>query len=281
MVDQFKAYLGARAKIDVAHVTAKDLLGFRDDLAKRLATGSVNLSLKILRGAFAQAKRDGLLDVNEAERVSLLKRNDRFERRPFTLEELKRILEAANDEWRGMIMFGVYTGQRLGDIAGLCWSNVDLQRAELRLVTEKTGRRQLLPLAAPLLRFIETLPAGDDPDAPLFPAAHAVLQRNKTAGMLSNQFYGILVAAGMAPKKSHKADPEKGKGRSARRQRNEISFHSLRHTATSLLKNAGVSEAVAMEFVGHDSASVSRNYTHIDTETLRKAAEKLPDILSK
>ena len=56
-------------------------------------------------------------------------------------------------------------------------------------------------------------------------------------------------------------------------------FHSLRHRATSLLKSAGVSDAVAMEFIGHDSKSVSRQYTHIPTEMLKQAAAKMPDIL--
>jgi len=78
-----------------------------------------------------------------------------------------------------------------------------------------------------------------------------------TAARLSNAFYNILVAAGLAVKKSHKA-AEHGKGRSARREQNDLSFHCLRHTATSLLKNAGVNEAVAMEFIGHDSPAVSR-----------------------
>jgi integrase len=157
----------------------------------------------------------------------------------------------------------------------LTWQNLDLQRAELRLVTGKTGRRQLLPIAPPLLRFIEQLPASDDPNAPLFPKAYATFQQQGRVGNLSNQFYGILIAAGLAAKRTHK--PAKS-GRAVARDQNELSFHSLRHTATSLLKNAGVSEAVAMEFVGHDSKSVSRSYTHIDTETLKVAADKLPDI---
>ncbi len=177
-----------------------------------------------------------------------------------------------------MILFGLYTGQRLSDLANLTWQNVDLQRAELRLVTGKTGRRQIIPLAEPLLNYIAELPAGDKPDAPLFPKIHATAQRHKHAGNLSNEFFGILVAAGLAQKKSHHADPDKKKGRSAKREQNEISFHSLRHTATSLLKSAGVSDAVAMEFIGHDSKSVSRQYTHIPTELLKQAAAKLPDI---
>jgi integrase len=272
---QFIGHLGAKAKRDVTNVTAADITKFRDTLAKRVTTGTVNVSLKIIRSAFAQARRDGLIDVNEAERVTLLKRKDRFERRPFTLPELRRILEVATDEWRGMILFGLYTGQRLGDLAALTWQNVDLQRAELRLVTGKTGRRQILPLAAPLLRYVEALPAGDKPDAPLFPRIYDIAQRHQHAGNLSNEFFNTLVAAGLAQKKTHKTT---GKGRAAKREQNEISFHSLRHTATSLLKSAGVSDAVAMEFVGHDSATVSRQYTHISTEALKHAAAKLPDI---
>jgi integrase len=60
--------------------------------------------------------------------------------------------------------------------------------------------------------------------------------------------------------------------------RSEVTFHSLRHTATSLLKNAGVSEAVARDIIGHESAAISRHYTHIDEDSKRKALSKLPDI---
>ena len=101
------------------------------------------------------------------------------------------------------------------------------------------------------------------------------LLQGRTGG-LSNQFHKILVAAGLAKKRSHHST---GKGRSASRKLNEVSFHSLRHTATSQLKAAGISDAIAREFVGHDSEEVSNSYTHIPTDILRKAARKLPDIL--
>lgn len=276
VICQFKAHLGARIQRDITNITAADIAQFRDSLAKRVTTGTVNVALKIIRSAFAQARRDGLIDVNEAERVTMLKPGqDRVERRAFTIGELKRILEVVNDEWRGMVMFGLYTGQRLGDLASLTWSNIDLQRAELRLLTGKTGRRQIIPLAKPLLSYVETIPAGDANNAPIFPR---IRNAAKHGGKLSNQFHDILVSAGLAIKTTHKTT---GKGRSGKRVQNEVSFHSLRHTATSLLKSAGVSDAVAMEFVGHDSKSVSQQYTHIETSALRQAADKLPDILGE
>ena len=275
IINQFLDHIGRKADTDIKKITPTDVAGFRDAAAKRLAIGTANLMLKILRSAFAAARREGLMDDNPAERVTVLKRQKDFERRPFTLPELKRLVELANDEWRGMILFGLYTGQRLGDIAALTWQNLDLAGEEIRFTTGKTGRRQILPLAGPLLQYVETLPASDDPAAPLFPRANAVLLRQGRAGNLSNQFHKILVAAGFADKRSHRST---GKGRNASREQNEISFHSLRHTATTLLKAAGVSDAVAREFIGHDSPTVSKQYTHIPTEILRKAANKLPDI---
>ena len=246
-------------------------------LARKLSANSVNVAMKVLRSAMAQAVRDGLIDHNEAARVSLLKREDKFQRRPFTLGELKRILEVANDEWRGLILFGLYTGQRLGDLTSLTWQNLDVQRRELRLFTEKTNRRQIIPLAKQLLQYIETLPAGDNPKAPLFPKAYIAASDGTSSGRNSKQFHAILVQCGLAKPQTHKST---GKGRSARREQNELSFHCLRHTATSLLKNAGVSEVVARDIIGHDSAAVSANYTHVDEETKRKAVDLLPDILA-
>jgi integrase len=273
VVERFLRFLGPRANKDIAHLTSKEIAAFRDDLSKQLTIGTVNISVKIIRAALAQARRDRLVDVNEGEHVTLLKRTSRFERRPFTLRELKRIIEVADDEWRGMILCGLYTGQRLGDIAGLCWNNVDLSRRELRFVTGKTGRRQIIPIARPFADYLEYLPTSDDPAAPLFPRAYSTRQRNIPTGTLSNQFYRILVAAGLAETRTHEST---GKGRSARRQQNELSFHCLRHTTTSLMKNAGISPAIVQEFIGHNSEAVSRHYTHIERKAMQGAADALP-----
>jgi len=58
----------------------------------------------------------------------------------------------------------------------------------------------------------------------------------------------------------------------------ESQLPQFRHTTTSLLKNAGVSPAIAEEFVGHDSAEMNRVYTHIELDAMKKAAGLLPDV---
>jgi integrase len=250
---------------------------YRDQVLKRTSVANANKTLKYLRVALGAAFRDGLAQENPAAKLPILKRQsaDRAKRRPFTVAELKNILGHTDGEWKGMILFGLYTGQRLKDIARLTWQNFDTENEELRFVTAKTGRRMALPLASPLLAHLQTMPAGDDPSSPLFPEAYAIGSRDGSAGQLSQQFYAILVAAGLAPERTKE---ETGKGHSQRRTVSEISFHSL-HTATSLLKNAGVPAAVAMDIIGHESEAISRHYTHIEAATKRAALRKLPKIL--
>jgi integrase len=222
--------------------------------------------------ALKDAQAAGLVTANVAAGVRPAKSSEEpARRRPFTIPEIRRILRAAHGEWRGLILFGLYTGQRLGDLAALTWQNVDLARRELGFVSRKTKRRQLIPLARPLRKFLETSEASDDPKQPLFPKASTA----KRSGALSNQFHDILSDAGLLEKRTHASS---GKGRSNRRRLNELSFHALRHTATSLMKNAGISPAIVQDIIGHESPEISAHYTHIEGAAKRRAIESLPDV---
>ena len=274
----FLEYLGKKAERPIDAITASDVSGWRASLAKRVSGATVNKSLKIMRAAWKQAIREGLLNHDVLGRIDFVK-SIKSRRRAFTMDELGRILNACDSEWRGLVMFGLYTGQRLGDLAGLTWDNIDTTNGELLIITGKTDRSMSIPLAVPLANHIATMPAGDTTGAPLFPGIYATLKASGT-GTLSRQFYEILATAGLVKAKTHKIEKGtgKGKGRDARRTSGGLSFHCLRHTATSLLKNAGVSDVVAREIIGHDSEAISRVYTHIEKDTLRKAMRSMPDI---
>jgi hypothetical protein len=45
-----------------------------------------------------------------------------------------------------------------------------------------------------------------------------------------------------------------------------------------MLKAYGRSDFIAREIVGHESAAVSRQYTHLSTDDLRNALQRLPDV---
>jgi integrase len=271
-IDSFIESLGNRAEVDISAITSRDVVRFRDQLASRLSASTANLALKIVRMALKDATADCLVSANVALGVRPVKSaEENGQRRPFTLPEIKRLLRAAHGEWVGLILFGLYSGQRLGDIVRLTWQNIDLARRELALVTSKTKRRVMIPIAAPLQSFLLQLPVGDNPKQPLFPKAFAT----KRVSTLSNQFYEVMADAGLVEARSHATV---GKGRNSRRVFNELSFHALRHTATSLMKNAGVSPAIVQDIIGHESPAISAHYTKIEDATKRRAVDLLPDV---
>jgi integrase len=268
------AHLGAKAQKHMDVITVRDLSSFRDSLAERVSGATVNKTVKILRGAWHKAMKDGIIRDNVFARIDLVKESA-SKRRAFTLDELRSILAACDVEWRGMVLCGVYLGQRLGDIARLTWRNVDVEQKEVRLITQKTGKAMKIPLHPVLENYFLSLSAPDDVDAPVFPrtAATAAVR----VGTLSNQFADILAAAGLQKVRDHQKAKD-GAGRDVERKVGRLSYHCLRHTSTSLLKNAGVSDVIAREIIGHDSPEISRVYTHMEKPAMKDAMDRLPDI---
>ena len=340
-------WLAGDAAQDVLSLTKERLLAYRSFLATTRSPVTANNQFKILRMMFRQARLDGVIFTDPAEAVGRVKEARKEGRRPFTLDELRAVLAVAEGEWRGLVLFGLYSGQRLGDLARLTWENVDLATdgGQLRLVTSKTGRSQFIPLHQALRDYLAVLDAGDDPRAFLFPRAAAVATAaGGKMGTLSNQFAAILRAAGLRgkansePRKERRADvlariygvatltlrrwlatgeaagfpcpldrpaempawwrkvsrlrpapgllaaaerypggvPDLPSGTDRKKEVARVSFHSLRHTATSLLKAAGIPASVVMDLIGHDDKAMSQHYTHTGDSERRRAVDSLP-----
>ena len=270
IIEMFLKFLGARADRALTTLQPRQIEDFKASQTTRVAPSSVNKCVKVLKASLNAAVKSRQLEFNPAQHVEFIEAESEGEsRRPFTSKELTALLTHASADWRTMIFVAFYTGLRLRDCANLTWRNVELHTNTLNVLTEKTKRRQVLQLAEPLARHLSSM-AGDNPDAALCPALHG-----KNASWLSSQFYAVMVKAGLVQERGHQST---GKGRDARRESNPISFHSLRYNTTSALKSAGVSDSVAMDIVGHETASISRNYTKIEDAAKRAAVNKLPDI---
>jgi integrase len=285
---KFLKYLGTAADSDIAIIRRATIAGFRNDLVKTVSPKTTNFDLKLVQAVFRSAKKEGYLLEDPAEFVEPVKReNSRTARRAFTIDELRAVLANADDEWKSLIKFGLYTGQRLGDIAALTWSNVDLERNVIRLTTRKTGKALTIPIADLLRTHILALTTvSDNPREPLHARAFRVISskgRNKKIGgpqhvlvnQLSNEFVDLLASVGLRKPVSYKTN---GKGCGGRRVASELSFHSLRHTAVTLLKDAGIPQAVVQELIGHDSEQMNALYTHVGQEALERATAAFPEL---
>ena len=272
---KFIAFLGERADIPLSELTKGDIVAYRNSLAKSLSARTANHDLKVVRMLFKAAERDELIDHNPAEFVNTVRQRTSSDKRPFTLAEIQAILSIADPEWQSLIRFGFYTGQRLGDLVALRWSNIDSARGEIRFVTAKTGRRMIIPLSEGLRIHIASLTLSDKTDAVIHPRAFAILEAHGNASMLSRQFGELLSQAGLRAAAPHR---NTGKTRSSRRNLNALSFHSLRRTATTLLHEAGVAGAVAQALIGHDSEAIHEHYVNVGRDALQKASAVFPSI---
>ena len=59
----------------------------------------------------------------------------------------------------------------------------------------------------------------------------------------------------------------------------EARLHNARHTAATLLSERGVHISVAQEIFAHYAANSTRQYTHVTSRLVRKAADRMANAL--
>jgi integrase len=201
---------------------------------------------------------------------------DSEERMPFTENEVKALLHVADNEWRGMILFGYHSGIRLTDAANLTRANLDPLNRLLVFEAGKTSRRKhgreketLVCMHTDLANYCASLPFSTDLNVPVFPSFHG--KKSGSYGGLSNAFNRLIALAKIPVPLGAK---KTGKGR----QFKALGFHSLRHSFISNLANAEVPADVRKQLVGHSSDEIHRRYVHLDISLQSKAIASLPSL---
>jgi integrase len=265
-LERFCDSLGAKADKPLASVVPADIAAFQAARTREVSGGTALLDLKTIRSVLDNARRQGLIPSNPAEAIDLPV-NRPNTREVFTPGELRSLLSAASSEWRTLILCGYYLGGRLGDMSRLCWEDLDLTASVIRFTQGKTSRTIEIPLHPELESHLLTI--ASDQGGYLCPTLSQTRLNGHTG--LSNQFAGLMESAGCS-----REQVQSTKNTFARK-----SFHSLRHSFTSALANAGVSPELRMKLTGHLSKGVHAKYSHIELEPLRQAVNSLPRLLEE
>lgn len=272
----FLSSMGDRASTPLEGVTPDDIQKYRDDLhSGGRAVSSVNQTVrKVLSAPFSEARRRGLIVANPVMAVKPLKdRAGEFNsgREPFSPDEVAALIATAKgSEWEGAIILGATGGLRLGDIANLSWSNVDLGKKCLSLITQKTRTKIHLPLHPDFLNWVSRQSKRRNGNS-VFPSLAGAYTGGRKG--LSAQFKKIMVQARITSKATHR----EGAGRTSFSK----SFHSLRHAFISGLAAAGVAVDVRKALAGHADEKIHQLYTHHSSDTLKSAVQSLPSIFLK
>jgi integrase len=259
-------------------VTTRQLQTHLERRFDETSAATANLERKILRVFFKRVTDAGLLKANPILAVKRFRANNKRRRQPFELEQLTTIYQLAPCSfWQYMILAGFYSGQRMGDCITLEIEHVDFQRMMISREMGKTGKIVHVPITPRLAASIRAQ-ISERKTGYVWPDQAARYNR-RGADDFSNEFRAILVAAGLAEKRSHrKKKDNQGKGRSVPHDKSGLSFHSLRHSFVTHLKKSGANQAVAKALAGHSSDSINELYTHIPADALTAAIAKLPEI---
>ncbi|MHA7816419.1 MAG: Arm DNA-binding domain-containing protein [Pseudohaliea sp.] len=133
--------LPAFGDVPVSAITKEEILAFRNQLARiprkngsvGLSPARINTVMVPLRQVLQEASERFGFD-NPYKGIKLLK-VPRTKVEPFTLDEVKAILDHVREDFHPYMTTRFFTGMRTGEIHGLKWKNVDFRR-RLILVRE-------------------------------------------------------------------------------------------------------------------------------------------------
>ena len=267
-------------KLDPRHVDR--LLAMKQSAG--LADRTCNHIRAVLRNAVHDATREGLVTRNVAELARPIPLTKVHEAIVLSPTQVPAFLKVAQEHPRGNLwILALATGARQGELLGLRWRDVDLERCSIRI--ERTlqclrGDWHVLPPKT----------ARSRRPVALAKVACEALQREKKrqaeVRLMSkgwSEEFGDLVFT------NDDGQPLTARrlGRELRPELNraglpQMRFHDLRHSTASLLAFAGVPARVAMEVLGHSQIATTMDiYTKVYPEVHRHAAEALDSILGR
>jgi len=235
----------------------------RKMVAEGKAPRTIQHVLATFRAVWKHAKRWGVVDGECPAKGVTLGRIDNGRVRFLDPTEMNALLDAVRERdenaWR-LCLMAAHTGARLAELAALRWAHVDLAANSLTLLHTKTGKPRAFPMTPQVAAMLTEIGPGA-PDALVLTNADGKPWRTQP-----NAFRRAVAALGL------------NAGRTDAREK--IVFHSLRHSAASLMLAAGVDARTIMELFGWSTLAMLQRYTHPGDAAKARAVASLGTALN-
>ena len=237
---------------------------------KGLAPKTVRNIHQMICSAYNLAMEQKLVNKNPTQGCALPKVEHR-EMQTLTADQLSSFFQEARDS-------GVYelyyldlaTGLRRGELLGLKWTDVDLDRGVLKIqraISRQNGKVVEAPLKTK--NAYRTLPLSAD-------AISVLMQQRRKTGN-SEWVFPSPTGGPMSPDSVLHMLQRVLKRAGLPR----IRFHDLRHTFATMALQNGVDVKTVSSMLGHYSAGFTLDtYAHVTTDAQLKAAQTMGNILS-
>ncbi len=256
----YRVWLSPRlATLPLRSIRPRDLEALRQEMREAgKSPRTIQHVFATFRAVWMHGKKWGLLEGDPPTVGVELGRIDNARHRflsPAQLQALLAEVERRDPNAWEFILAAAHTGARLSELASLTWGCVDMDAKTLTLVHTKTGKPRAFPMTPQLFEMLAQKPHGE-PGALVF-----INSEGGRWKLMPTCFRKALVALGF------------NDGREDRREK--IVFHSLRHTAASLMLAAGVDARTIMELFGWSTLAMLQRYTHPGAEAKARAVAAL------
>jgi integrase len=259
---------------------------------------------RLIAGILTSAMQWGFILNNPATRVKAPK-VERKEARHFDEDQVDYIFELLKEvpiKYRAMITLSIYGGMRMGELAGLDWSDIDLDNKVLKIRqssqylpgegiftkdTKNFSSQRIISLPKTAIKVMneyklwqngEKAKLGnlwDDECDRIFTTRTGTPMFPSTPSTWFNKFI-----------KNHNEkimkDVSIGKEDKDKYLLDAVNFHGLRHTSASLLIGEGTDIVTVSKRLGHSKTSTTTDiYAHKLQKTDVEAADKLENLFSK
>lgn len=235
------------------------------DMAKaKRAPRSIHYTLAIVRQVFNYAIRHDLFDgANPVSKVKL-PGGDNRRMRFLTREEAAAVLAelaTKSPDVHDAAIISLHTGMRAGEVFGLIWGDVDVDRGVLILRDTKNTRTRAAYMTERVKEVFATRERGG-PSELVFPD-----RNGKRMSRVSNTFARAVdtlkLNEGIEDKRYH------------------VTFHTLRHTFASWHVEAGTDLYHVKELLGHSDFKMTQRYSHLGENVLQEATRRLEGALAQ
>ena len=238
-------------KMTLKAITKHDVAVLHGEIGAA-APYEANRTLRLISSLFELAKQWGYLDEmfpNPARHVKMFKeeKRDRWVHQDEIPALMAAIQGEANLYARMAILLYLFTGARKSELLMAKWADIDQNRKELRLEDTKAGRVHYIPLSAPAMEFLATLPKMEG-NPYLFPG-HI---RGQHLVNISKPWNRMRKAANLE----------------------DVRLHDLRRTVGSWLAQSGKSLHLIGKVLNHSNQRTTETYARFAQNDARDALEE-------
>ena len=255
--DRLKDYYLCRITSSIISELKEELLKEKTPKGTLRSQSTANRYLAALSGAFSMAAKEwGWLKENPVSKISRFKEGKARERF-LTKEEIDRLLEVCRESKSPHLypvtLFALSSGARRGEILGLKWKDVDLDRKIATFRDTKNGEHRSIPLSDAL--------------------AECLWKQRRLRNVLSE--YVFPSVDGKRPGDIREAWEHAVK----KAELSEICFHTLRHTVASHLTMNGASAIEVGAILGHKTLAMVKRYSHLSVTATAKVMNRMNEEL--